>query len=161
MLKAFGRSFQASVPCLPLPLHRPSPFLQPLQKNTYHLPFLPLPLHQPLNPHNLLKSTSILHPAPHSCLLMNVPLVLHPHCPLSPHQPFQNRTIPRLAPHSCHMNALPVSHPSETLGVQLRASMPVPCQRELDCDKAISYYKLQHSAISSTLIFDQPYLSQD
>ncbi len=57
---------------------------------------------------------------------MNVPLVLHPHCPLSPHQPFQNRTIPRLAPHSCHMNALPVSHPSETLGVQLRASMPVP-----------------------------------
>ena len=81
--------------------------------------------------------------------------------PLDPHQPFQNRTIPRLAPHSCHMNALPVSHPSETLGVQLRASMPVPCQRELDCDKAISYYKLQHSAISSTLIFAQPYLSQD
>ena len=37
----------------------------------------------------------------------------------------------------------------------------LPCQRELDCDKAISYYKLQHSAISSTLIFDQPYLSQD
>ena len=77
-------------------------------------------------------------PAPHSCLLMNVPLVLHPHCPLSPHQPFQNRTIPRLAPHSW-----------------------LPCQRELDCDKAISYYKLQHSAISSTLIFAQPYLSQD
>ena len=37
----------------------------------------------------------------------------------------------------------------------------LPCQRELDCDKAISYYKLQHSAISSTLIFAQPYLSQD
>ena len=54
------------------------------------------------------------------------------------HQPFQNRTIPRLAPHSW-----------------------LPCQRELDCDKAISYYKLQHSAISSTLIFAQPYLSQD
>ena len=80
---------------------------------------------------------------------------------LASHQPSQTRTIPRLAPHSCHMNALPVSHPSETLGVQLRASMPVPCQRELDCDKAISYYKLQHSAISSTLIFAQPYLSQD
>ena len=48
------------------------------------------------------------------------------------------RTIPRLAPHSW-----------------------LPCQRELDCDKAISYYKLQHSAISSTLIFAQPYLSQD
>ena len=27
------------------------------------------------------------------------------------------------------MNALLVSHPCETLGVQLRASMPVPCQR--------------------------------
>ena len=30
------------------------------------------------------------------------------------------------------MNALLVSHPCETLGVQLRASMPVPCQREVD-----------------------------
>ena len=37
----------------------------------------------------------------------------------------------------------------------------LPCQRELDCDKAISYYKLQHSAISSTLISSLPYLSQD
>ena len=33
--------------------------------------------------------------------------------------------------HPCHMNALLVSHPCETLGVQLRASMPVPCQREV------------------------------
>ena len=32
--------------------------------------------------------------------------------------------------HPCpFMNALLVSHPCETLGVQLRASMPVPCQR--------------------------------
>ena len=45
--------------------------------------------------------------------------------PLASHQPFQTRTIPRLAPHSW-----------------------LPCQRELDCDKAISYYKSQHSAIS-------------
>ena len=30
-------TLKASLPCLPLPLHRPSPFLQPLQKNTYHL----------------------------------------------------------------------------------------------------------------------------
>ena len=57
---------------------------------------------------------------------------------LASHQPSQNRTIPCFAPHSW-----------------------LPCQRELDCDKAISYYKLQHSAISSTLIFAQPYLSQD
>ena len=57
---------------------------------------------------------------------------------LASHQPSRTRTIPRLAPHSW-----------------------LPCQRELDCDKAISYYKLQHSAISSTLIFAQPYLSQD
>ena len=27
--KTFGRSFQASLPCLPLPLRQPSPFLQP------------------------------------------------------------------------------------------------------------------------------------
>ena len=32
----------------------------------------------------------------------------------------------------------------------------LPCQRELDCDKATSYYKLQHFAILSTLIFAQP-----
>ena len=57
---------------------------------------------------------------------------------LAPHQPFRTRTIPRLAPHAW-----------------------LPCQRELDCDKAISYYKSQHSAISSTLIFVQSYLSQD
>ena len=61
-------------------------------------------------------------------------------------------TTLRLAPHSCHMNALPVSHPSETLGVQLRASMPVPCQRELDCDKATSYHKLSCPAIQVYLI---------
>ena len=30
----------------------------------------------------------------------------------------------RSPPHACHMNALLVSHPCETLGVQLRASMP-------------------------------------
>ena len=43
-------------------MHRPSPFLQPLQKNTYHLPCLPLPLHRPLHFYNLLKSTSIASP---------------------------------------------------------------------------------------------------
>ena len=42
----WAHTLKASVPCLPLPLHRPSPFLQPLQKNTYHLPCLPLPLHR-------------------------------------------------------------------------------------------------------------------
>ena len=31
--KAFGRSFQASLPCLLLPLHQTSPPLQPLQKD--------------------------------------------------------------------------------------------------------------------------------
>ena len=29
------------------PVAPTSPFLQPLQKNTYHLPFLPFPLHRP------------------------------------------------------------------------------------------------------------------
>ena len=35
--KLRAHTLKASLPCLPLPLHRPSPFLQPLQKNTYHL----------------------------------------------------------------------------------------------------------------------------
>ena len=42
--KAFGRSFQASLPCLLLPLHRTFPFPQPLQKDNNPLPrtmFLP------------------------------------------------------------------------------------------------------------------------
>ena len=34
----WAHTLKASLPCLPLPLHRPSPFLQPLQKNIYHLP---------------------------------------------------------------------------------------------------------------------------
>ena len=205
-------------------MHRPSPFLQPLQKNTYHLPCSPLPLHRILSPSQPLQKDN--NPSPRTKLASLVkgrwldgkaqtvallrftcntsaflftkllcrqdggiaipPFnqhhiyaslvkgeVLSPEknrattggiaTPLSlaSHQPSRTRTIPRLAPHSCHMNALLVSHPCETLGVQLRASMPVPCQRGLDCDKAISYYKLQHSAISSTLIFAQPYLSQD
>ena len=43
-----------SLPCLPLPLHQPSPSPQPLQKDnipsprTTFLPCLPLPLHRPL-----------------------------------------------------------------------------------------------------------------
>ena len=47
--------------------------------------------------------------------------------------PFQNRTILRKSPTSCHMNALLVSHPCETLGVQLRASMPVPLSKVRCC----------------------------
>ena len=50
---------------------------------------------------------------------------------------------------------------AKPLGVQLRASMPVPCQRELDCDKATSYHKLPCSAIQVYLISSQFYLSQD
>ena len=64
--------------------------------------------------------------------------LLYTHQPLHPHNP--SKTTSPLAPH--HHTWL-------------------PCQRELDCDKAISYYKLQHSAISSTLISSLPYLSQD
>ena len=48
------------------------------------------------------------------------------------HWPFNNALSLENRHHSCHMNALLVSHPCETLGVQLRASMPVPCQREVD-----------------------------
>ena len=44
MLKAFGRSFQASLPCSLLPLHLMLPFPQPLQNDNNPLPhtmFLP------------------------------------------------------------------------------------------------------------------------
>ena len=58
--------------------------------------------------------------------------------------------------------SLACTNPIEpALSLALHQHPWLPCQRELDCDKAISYYKLQHSAISSTLIFAQPYLSQD
>ena len=68
-------------------------------------------------------------------------------CPdyLHLHKHRQPRTIPRQAlPHTWLMNALLVSHPSETLGVQYRASLPVPCQRELACGKA-RIYQIQPS----------------
>ena len=54
--------------------------------------------------------------------------LLYTHQPLHPHN-LLKRTSLALHHHPCHMNALLVSHPCETLGVQLRASMPVPCQR--------------------------------
>ena len=177
----WAHTLKASLPCLLLPLHRPSPFLQPLQKNTYHLSCLYLPLHQPLHPHNLLKSTSIASPRTTTLAplaegevlspekirattrgIVAPPTFPKPHYPLlctitlaslvkgevllpkkfgrlpegSPyHHPSPLTNPPKTALplekryHSCHMNALLVSHPCETLGVQLRASMPVPCQR--------------------------------
>ena len=51
--------------------------------------------------------------------------------PLHPHNHCKKTIVPCSAPHSCHMNALLVSHPCETLGVQLRASMPVPSKGEV------------------------------
>ena len=60
-----------------------------------------------------------------------MPLPLHPTFPSS--QPLQKDNNPfALHYHPCLlMNALPVSHPCETLGVQLRASMPVPSKGEV------------------------------
>ena len=55
-----------------------------------------------------------------------------------PHHHFQNRTIPRLAPTPLPYERSVCFASCKTSGVQLRASMPVPCQRELDCDKATS-----------------------
>jgi len=51
---------------LPLPLHRPSPFLQSLQKNTYHLPCSPLPLHRILSPSQPLQKDN--NPSPRTKL---------------------------------------------------------------------------------------------
>ena len=42
--------------------------------------------------------------------------------------------------------------PKTALSLALHYHTLLPCQRELDCDKATSYYKLQHFVILSTLI---------
>ena len=65
------------------------------------------------------------------------------------HQPSQNRTIPCFAPHSCHMNALLVSHPCETLGVQLRASMPL-------YERSVGFASLRNSGRSTSGIHARP-----
>ena len=70
----WAHTLKASLPCLPLPLHRPSPFLQPLQKNTYHLPCLPLPLHHL----SILTTFSKAHPS------------FTPHHPFAPHPSFSH-----------------------------------------------------------------------
>ena len=152
----WAHTLKASLPCLPLPLHRILSSSHPLQKDNN-----PSPRTTTLA--SLVKGRWIDGKAQTVALLHFYLRYIHllDLSNLSPSRRRDCHTTLRSAPHSCHMNALPVSHPSETLGVQLRASMPVPCQRELDYDKAISYYKLQHFAISSTLIFAQPYLSQD
>ena len=64
----WAHTLKASLPCLLLPLHRPSPFLQPLQKNTYHLSCLYLPLHRILSPSTHCKRTIIPRPAQYPCL---------------------------------------------------------------------------------------------
>ena len=90
-------------------MHRPSPFLQPLQKNTYHLPCSPLPLHRILSPSQPLQKDN--NPSPRTKLASLVKgEVLSPEKirattggiasppSLALHQPFQNCTIPRPAP---------------------------------------------------------------
>ena len=69
-LKPLGTHAKASLPCLPLPLYRPSPFLQPLQKNTYHLPFLLLPLHLILSPSHPLQKDN--NPSPRTITLASL-----------------------------------------------------------------------------------------
>ena len=60
--KAFVRSFQASLPFLPFPLHRPSPFLQPLKRTLITCLACPSRCIDYLHFYNLLKSTSIVSP---------------------------------------------------------------------------------------------------
>ena len=69
----WAHTLKASLPCLPLPLYRPSPFLQPLQKNTYHLPFLLLPLHRILSPSHPLQKDN--NPSPRTISLPPLPKV--------------------------------------------------------------------------------------
>ena len=51
--------------------------------------------------------------------------------------------------HSCHMNALLVSHPCETLGVQLRASMPL-------YERSVGFASLRNSGRSTSGIHARP-----
>ena len=51
--------------------------------------------------------------------------------------------------HSCHMNALLVSHPCETLGVQLRASMPL-------YERSACFASLRNSGRSTSGIHARP-----
>jgi len=96
--KAFGRSFQASLPCLLLPLHRTSLFPQPLQKDNN-----PSPRTQPSQNRTIpRKSPTPLPPLSkvRCCRpkkFGRLPEGLSHH-PLPLHQPFQIRTIPRKSP---------------------------------------------------------------
>jgi hypothetical protein len=102
---------------------------------------------------------------------MNALPVSHPHHP-SPHTNILASLVKGevLSPEKIRATTGGIA--ASTLSIPTTLSKPhpslashhhtwLPCQRELDCDKAISYYKLQHSAISSTLISSLPYLSQD
>ena len=51
--------------------------------------------------------------------------------------------------HSCHMNALLVSHPCETPGVQLRASMPL-------YERSVGFASLRNSGRSTSGIHARP-----
>ena len=101
-------------------------------KANIYTDFTILSFHRPTT-HSHLKSTATLTPEP---------TFPKPHYPLASHHHTRHmNALFVLRPaklwafnfgHPClFMNALPVSHPCETLGVQLWASMPVPCQREV------------------------------
>ena len=80
--KAFGRSFQASLPCLPLPLHRILSYSQPLQKDNNPSPrtttLASLVKGEVLSPDKIRATTGGIATPPS----------------LASHQPLQNRTIP-------------------------------------------------------------------
>ena len=74
-----------------------------------------------------------------------------PQTPPTPHYPSPSTN-------SWLMNALLVLHPCKTLGVQYRASLPVPCQRELACGKARLFQILLLFATHATPKSCKPYL---
>ena len=78
-----------------------------------------------------------------------------PQTPPTPHYP-----PPRTATHSAYERSVCFAS-CKTLGVKYRASLPVPCQRELACGKARLFQILLLFATPTTPQSCKPYLPQD
>ena len=76
---------------------------------------------------------------------------------LFPRLAFKKNNTPRTIPISRLMNAQSFAS-CKTLGVQYRASLPVPCQRELACGKARLFQILLLFVTHATSKSRKPYL---
>ena len=77
---------------------------------------------------------------------------------LASHQPSQNRTIHRKSPSPLPYERSVCFASCKTSGVQLRASMPVPCQREVDWRQGTNLNIIAFTCDMSTLFILQTFL---